>query len=478
MAFNEVLRLVDGLVFDKTGKHLDNLQKAILRATWDSEKYSKIAQEYHCTQRHVGNVASKLWQLISEETEEKIQKSNFRAAMERYQISNFSNIFNLGGKHYLSHINLCADNTHLWETQPRSPTTQTTNENNTPLPQLDLRDAPDITTFYGRSTELTTLQTLILEHRCRLITLSGISGIGKSTIIRHLIPEIESDFDCLIWRTLRTSPTLDITLADLISILSSPTEINLPNNINVQLSFLLEKLRDRRCLIILDDLQYLLSRGEFVGHYRSGYENYGTLFKIIAELPHNSCLIVNSWEPPLDLFSLTEDDLPVSLFELRGLLKEEACEIFKQQGLLNEEKWQELISFYQGNPRFLKLVGKTIKNLWAGSVSQYLSYQPLFLCDELTQILDRHYQRLSELEKQIMSLLGEQPESISISQLLEKYQFSPPELFQTLLSLERRALIYKITTEVNEVSFSVQPVFRHYISCYLSTAATTRVRSL
>lgn len=204
-----------------------------------------------------------------------------------------------------------------------------------------------------------------------------------------------------------------------------------------------------------------------VGHYKSGYENYGNLLKIIAEIPHNSCLIVNSWEPPLEIFSLIEDESPICLFELRGLSEDGACEILKQQGLLNEEKWQELISFYQGNPRFLKLVEKTIKNLFAGSVSQYLSYQPIFLCDELTQILDQHYQRLSELERKTLSQFCNQPESISISQLLEKSQFSPPELFKTLLSLERRALIYKITTEVNEVSFSVQPVFRHYISCYL-----------
>lgn len=243
MAFNEVLRFVDDLVFNKTGKHLDNLQETILRATWDGEKYSNIAQKHHCTQRHVGNVASKLWQLISEESEEKIHKSNFRAAMKRYQISNFSSLFNLGVNNYLKgHINLCADNTHFSETQPRSPTTP---KNNTPLPKLDLRDAPDITTFYGRSTELTTLQTLILEHRCRLITLSGISGIGKSTIIRHLIPEIESEFDCIIWRTLRTSPPLEVTLADLISIISNQTEINLPNNLpnntDIQLSFLLDK---------------------------------------------------------------------------------------------------------------------------------------------------------------------------------------------------------------------------------------------
>ncbi|NEO57737.1 MAG: ATPase [Okeania sp. SIO3B5] len=466
MTLNEVLRFVDDVVFDKTGKHLDSLQKAILRATWQGEKYSKVAQQYHCTKFHVGNVASNLWQLISKELNEKIYKSNFRAAMERYQVSNFSNVF-IGGNNCLKgNINLCTDNTHSPETKQKLPITQTTNKNNTPLQKLDLRDAPDIKkTFYDRSTELTTLKTWILKHRCRLITVSGISGIGKSTIIRHLIPQIESDFDHIIWRTLRTSPPLNVTLKNLIEIISNVTETDFPNNTDAQLSLLVEKIRDRRCLIILDDVQQILSNGQLIGNYKSGYENYGNLFKIIGELPHNSCLILNSWEPPLEIFNFTDNDSAVRLFQLTGLTEKVAREMLKNQGLSDEEKWQELINFYQGNPQWLKLVGQTIKNLLGGIVAQYLSYQPLFLCRELTNIFQQHFQRLSELEKQVISLLSEQQKSVSVSQLLEKSQLSSPELFQTLLSLERRSLIDKITEE-KEISFSVKPIFKHYIKNY------------
>ena len=90
---------------------------------------------------------------------------------------------------------VCQQGKHLDNLQ-KSPTTQTANENNTPLPKLDLRDAPDIKKiFYDRSTQLTTLKTWILKYRCRLITVSG-----KSTIIRHLILEIESNFDYIIFR--------------------------------------------------------------------------------------------------------------------------------------------------------------------------------------------------------------------------------------------------------------------------------------
>ncbi|MGB3512114.1 MAG: ATP-binding protein [Microcoleaceae cyanobacterium] len=468
MTLNEILKFVDNLVFDKTGKHLDTLQKAILRATWQGEKYSKVAQQYHCTKHHVGNVASNLWQLISKELNEKIHKSNFRAAMERYQVSNFSNVLNFEGSNYVKgNVHFCGNTQHPPETEQKLLTTQTTNENNTPLPKLDLRDAPDIKkTFYDRSTELTTLKTWILKHRCRLITVSGISGIGKSAIIRHLIPEIKSDFDYIIWRTLRTSPPLNVTLKNLIEIISNVTEIEIPNNTDAQLSLLIEKLRDRRCLIILDDLQQILSSGQLIGKYKSGYENYGNLFKIIGELPHNSCFILNSLEPPLEIFNFTDNDSAVRLFQLTGLTEKVARGMLKNRELLDEEKWQELINFYQGNPQWLKLVGETIKNLFGGSVDEYLSYQPIFLCDELTNVLQQHFQRLSELEKQVIFQLSNEQKPMLLSQLLEKSQLSPPELFQILLSLERRGLINKIT-ETGETLFTVKPVFMNYIKNYI-----------
>ncbi|HBK22343.1 MAG TPA: ATPase, partial [Planktothrix sp. UBA10369] len=67
----------------------------------------------------------------------------------------------------------------------------------------------------------------------------------------------------------------------------------LPENIDTQLEILIESLRTHRCLIILDDVQQILNSGQLAGNYKPGYENYGTLFKLIGEIPHNSCLILN-----------------------------------------------------------------------------------------------------------------------------------------------------------------------------------------
>ncbi|MEG4487526.1 MULTISPECIES: NB-ARC domain-containing protein [unclassified Microcoleus] len=462
MEIKEVLRFADDLVLAKTGKHLDNLQQAVLLATWQGKRYSEIAKEYHCTERHVANVASKLWQLIKKKLGEKVSKTTLRSAMESYEISKFSNsgYFNLVQK---GNINVCTETSHPPKTPQNSPSTPTSNEDNTQeKPRLDLRDAPEIRTFYNYpNSPLTALENAIARQNCRLLTITGMSGTGKSAIARHLIPQIQTQFDRIIWRSLRTSPPLETTLKNLIQFLSDRTEINFSANIDAQLSILIETLRDNRCLIILDDVQQILSSGQLAGHYKPGYENYGTLFKLIGEIPHNSCLILNSWEPPSDILTFTDDNSAVCLLQLTGV-GEAATEIFREKGLLDEEYWPELINLYQGNPLWLKLVAQTINNLFGGRVSQYLSYQPVFLSDELTPILQQHYQRLSEIEKQAISQLSNEIEPVSFTQFLAKCQGSQGELCKAIQSLDRRGMIEKLSCEA-EIVFRIAPVLKQYV---------------
>ncbi|MEG5083623.1 NB-ARC domain-containing protein [Microcoleus sp. AT8-B4] len=473
MDVQELLRLADGLVFTKTGKHLDDRQQAVVRGTWQGKKYSEISQEVHCTERHVRNIASKLWKILSKILEEDVNKSNLSSTMERYEISKISNsgYFNLVHK---GNINVCTENSQPPKAPQHSPPTQTSNEDNTQQkPRLDLRDAPEIKTFYNYpNSPLTALETWILEQNCRLLTITGMAGTGKSAIARHLIPQIQTQFDRIIWLSLRTSPPLETTLKNLIQFLSNQHPPNpplprggeervVPTNTDAQLSILIEYLRDNRCLIILDDVQQILSSGQLAGNYKPGYENYGTLFKLIGELPHNSCLILNSWEPPSDIITFTDDNSAVCLLQLTGL-GEAATEILRQKGLLDEEAWPELINIYQGNPLWLKLVAQTINNLFGGRVSQYLSCQPVFLSDELTPILQQHYQRLSEIEKQAISQLSNEIEPVSFTLWMAKCQGSQRELCKAIQSLARRGMIEKLSGET-ETIFTIPPVLKQYV---------------
>jgi hypothetical protein len=171
----------------------------------------------------------------------------------------------------------------------------------------------------------------------------------------------------------------------------------------------------------------------------------------------------------LPILSFTDDNSAVRLLQLTGL-GEAATEILREKGLFDEEKWPELINIYQGNPLWLKLVAQTIKSLFAGKVSQYLSYESLFLSDELTPILQQHYQRLSESEKHAIAfgssaaiaLLTHQTEPVSITTILEDCQESKADLFKAIPSLVRRGLI-STNVRSDETVFAVIPVVKEYV---------------
>jgi len=215
-----------------------------------------------------------------------------------------------------------------------------------------------------------------------------------------------------------------------------------------------------RCLIILDDVQTIFSSQQLAGNYKPGYENYGTFFKQIAESSHNSCLILLSWEKPREIAALEGEHKNCQTLQLNGL-GESAREIFRKKGLLESEKWSELIELYKGNPLWLNIVATIIQDLFDGKISAFLSYDSLVLGD-LEYLLHQHFQRLSEPEKQVMSWLANQTAAVEISNKPRAIELSPSEFLKALESLRRRLLIEKVQ-EGECTLFSVQRAIAEYV---------------
>jgi hypothetical protein len=110
MNWQSVLKSIDDLVFQQTGKHLDNLQMAILKGVLNGEKYADIAEQYKCTKGHVKDEGYELWQILSQILGEDLNKSNFSATIERLGLLNYQII---GNPVQIVNLNLCANPDNL-----------------------------------------------------------------------------------------------------------------------------------------------------------------------------------------------------------------------------------------------------------------------------------------------------------------------------------------------------------------------------
>jgi len=446
MDIDEVLKLTNDLVFAHTGIHLDYLQEAILKGTLQSKTYSDIAEEMHLSQSHVRNTGSELWKTLSECLNKDITKTSFKSILENANLDNISSsaIATIG--------NVAINNFNICPTSARSSPSPPDSSTQHPSPIIDLSDAPELTDFYNRTAELSTLKQWILEDRTRLITIYGVSEMGKSTLTLKLIEDIQTEFDAIIWRSLSHTPTLSTLQTEL-------NEFLAPSPANPSAT-LIDIFRHTRCLVILDDVQNIFASGQLAGEYLTDYKDYGKFFKQIARTQHYSCVILLSWEKSREIATLEGTHKPTRSLHLKGL-DSEAESIFREQELKDEEHWLELINLYQGHPVWLTIIAATIWELFEGQVAQFLENEEELYLGDLEPILEAQLERLSEVEQRVMAWLGSQEKGVDLSVKLTHSQFSRSELWEAMQSLGRRGLVEKRLVEERS-HFVLHPLWQQY----------------
>lgn len=325
----------------------------------------------------------------------------------------------------------------------------------------DWGEAIDVSVFYGRTEELTKLKQWIIQERCRLVVMLGMGGIGKTALSVKLTEKISGEFEYVIWRSLRNAPLLRDLLTDIIRFLSDEREMDLPENAGERTSRLIGYLHEHRCLLVLDNVETILCNGGLAGYYREGYEGYGELFRRMGEEPHQSAVVLTSREKPKELASLAGIALPVRSLALSGLTKVEGQEILKSRGLCgSQSEWQTLVEYYTGNPLALKIVATTIEELFDGNVAEFLE-QNITVFGDIRDLLEQQFNRLSNLEKEIMYWLAISREPVALTELREDIvlPISQSRLLEALQSLGRRSL-----SEKSASCFTLQPVVMEYVS--------------
>ena len=316
---------------------------------------------------------------------------------------------------------------------------------------------PELGYFYDRTSELETLKTWILEQHCRLISITGIGGIGKTTLAVQLVQQIKDEFEYIIWHSLGTSPNLAEFQDNFFQLLSQSKNQDSSTNNQKQLP-LIKCLQKYRCLVVLDDVHNLFCSRELAGKYKSGYEEYRTLFKQIEQLSHQSCFLLIGWEQPREVLAIKSENTPIHHLQLRGLDAASAEKLFRDNGLEEIENCSAFIDRYQGNPFWLKSVASLIQEL-GGCLTELLPGDTILLPEDLKDSLRQQCDRLSELEIQVISLLAKESQPVTLAQLLEKGGIPPSDLFNALQSLSRRCL-----GDRQESFYTLLPIIKQYVN--------------
>lgn len=422
MTAQEAIALIDNLLQSVNKKHkLNDVQSIVFLETWEGHSYQEIADRLLYEHEYIKRVGSLLWQKLSKITGEKVSKQNLQAVLRRYQHSSAS------------------DNCIQ-----------------------DWGEAIDVSYFYNRLQELETLETWISSNSTRAIGIFGIGGIGKTSLSVKIAQQIQSQFEFVIWRSLQQAPTLDVILSNILPILTDSSATT-----NNSISALMEQLRQKRCLLILDNLESILQGGNRSGQYQQGYEDYRQLFARIADETHQSCLILTGREQPGGFAVRSGENSPVRSLLLFGVSPPVCQKMLADKGLkATLLQCQDIVNYFGGNPLAIKLAGTTIKTIFCGDIDAFLA-QGNTVFSDLWDLLDRQFDRLSPLQQKIMYWIAINQEGATPAKLKAEIlpEVSGRQLMEALESLADRSLIFdeRSLNYTASTNLMLQPAIAEYV---------------
>ncbi len=367
--------------------------------------------------------------------------------------------------------------------------------------------APTLSDFEGRCQPLGTLKGWILQPAkgTKLLAVCGIGGIGKTHFVRKLAENVGDTFQKVVWlkvdkarppedllrslqKTLQDNKTLPLRRLGNSPQVSSDSQWREP--IDQVIRQIVMLLAQQRSLVILDKFDaafksYLthkkeqpdealtahVSRQQQASQYKEGFEIYG---KLLAAIKQNvdqsgsylqSCLIVTSREKPKEMLSFPAEDTGGKLHVLEGLNSREATTMLERFHLVGGDRdYQDLAARYYGHPMALRLAANTVKDVFDGSIRDFLN-QEISVFDDLRGMLKSQFNKLPPTEQEAMYWLAINLWPCSLEDLQADIvaQESKQNLLYTLRSLEHRSLVQVNRQQHSRVLFHLHPIVAEYI---------------
>ncbi|NES40385.1 NB-ARC domain-containing protein [Moorena sp. SIO2C4] len=327
---------------------------------------------------------------------------------------------------------------------------------------VDWEDEQNISQFYGRKRELDELKDKIIKQRCRLLSVLGVGGIGKTALVFEFAKEIQHNFKFVIEKSLKNSPPFIKFIDSLLNRLSCNKLKELPGEINLKISLVVSCLREWRCLIIIDNFEGIFDKKNPAdSQYLDGYKLYGDFLEKIAKSSHNSCVIITTQSEPQEIYNT--QNKKVKSLRLQGLNNADAKNIIDEENFeISTSEINEIVNYYGGHPLVLKIVSAGIREYFDGNVKSFIEklrqgVYP-FNNNNIKTFIQRQIERITLQGKVIVYWLAINREPITIETLKNDLYNSDLSIPDTLDLLAKRILI-----DTSDDLIGLHPVMQEYI---------------
>lgn len=434
MDINSVLDFISSQLMAKKLKTLSTLETTILKEAWkgkDGKSYDEIGNSEGFAGESVKTAAYKLWRRLSNLCEEKVNRDNVQAVVERYY----------------NKVAIASPSTPI-------PSAPNSIESNNAIAIAENIVNENIN-FIGRENAIAHLKTKI-NQGAKIILIQAAAGIGKTTLATEFLKN--QNFDKILYLTMaKERETISPVETIVEEWLRKDFEEEPGRDFMVSLGRLKRLLQNQKIGILIDNLEPALdSEFRFIEPHR----RYIELLRMLTDPMVQSVTLITSRE------RLCEGDITVETYRLPELDYCAWKQYFEYHQINNYESiLTEMHKAYGGNAKAMRILCGAIQEDDQGDIQAYWNCNKaeILAKPDLKNLVNSQFNRLQELDINAFKLLCRLG--------CYRYQDVPTVPYNGLLCLlwdvpegEQRRVIESLKNrslvEVNKGEFFLHPMVR------------------